>query len=45
MVKLVLFDVDGTQGGAGIEAFQKALATEFNATDGFETLKFAGRHG
>jgi phosphoglycolate phosphatase-like HAD superfamily hydrolase len=46
MVELVLFDIDGTlvrTGGAGIEAFRKVFATEFNARDGFETLKFAGR--
>lgn len=46
MVKLVLFDIDGTlvrTGGAGIEAFRKVFATEFQARDGFEKLKFAGR--
>jgi phosphoglycolate phosphatase len=46
MVKLVLFDIDGTlvrTGGAGIEAFRKVFATEFGATDEFEKLKFAGR--
>jgi phosphoglycolate phosphatase len=46
MVKLVLFDIDGTlvrTGGAGIEAFRRVFITEFNATDGFEKLKFAGR--
>lgn len=46
MVKLVLFDIDGTlvrTGGAGIEAFRKVFIAEFNATDGFEKLKFAGR--
>lgn len=46
MIELVLFDIDGTlvrTGGAGIEAFRKVFATEFNARDGFETLKFAGR--
>jgi phosphoglycolate phosphatase-like HAD superfamily hydrolase len=46
MVELVLFDIDGTlvrTGGAGIEAFRKVFATEFQATDGFEKLKFAGR--
>jgi phosphoglycolate phosphatase len=45
-VELVLFDIDGTlvrTGGEGIEAFRKVFATEFNATDGFEMLKFAGR--
>src|SRR5215471_15199409 len=46
MVRLVLFDIDGTlvrTGGAGVKAFAKVFATEFNATDGFEKLKFAGR--
>jgi phosphoglycolate phosphatase-like HAD superfamily hydrolase len=46
MVKLVLFDIDGTlvhTGGAGIKAFAKAFATEFNAPNGVERIKFAGR--
>ena len=46
MVRLVLFDIDGTlvrTGGAGVKAFAKTFATEFNAVDGFEQLKFAGR--
>jgi phosphoglycolate phosphatase len=46
MVKLVLFDIDGTlvrTGGAGVEAFRRVFITEFKATDGFEKLKFAGR--
>jgi len=46
MVRLVLFDIDGTlirTGGAGVKAFRKVFATEFGATDGFERLKFAGR--
>ncbi|HTV39567.1 MAG TPA: HAD family hydrolase [Candidatus Sulfotelmatobacter sp.] len=46
MVELVLFDIDGTlvrTGGAGIEAFRKVFAAEFQAMDGFEKLKFAGR--
>ena len=46
MVRLVLFDIDGTlirTGGAGVQAFAKVFATEFNAVDGFERLKFAGR--
>ena len=46
MVRLVLFDIDGTlvrTGGAGVKAFAKTFATEFNAVDGFERLKFAGR--
>ena len=46
MVRLVLFDIDGTlvhTGGAGVKAFAKVFATEFGAYDGFERLKFAGR--
>ena len=46
MVRLVLFDIDGTlvhTGGAGVKAFAKVFATEFGAADGFERLKFAGR--
>jgi phosphoglycolate phosphatase len=46
MVRLILFDIDGTlirTGGAGVKAFAKVFATEFNAIDGFERLKFAGR--
>jgi phosphoglycolate phosphatase len=46
MVRLVLFDIDGTlvrTGGAGVKAFTKVFTTEFGATDHFERLKFAGR--
>ena len=46
MVRLVLFDVDGTlirTGGAGLKAFERAFATEFNLRDGVERLSFAGR--
>ncbi len=46
MFRLVLFDIDGTlvrTGGAGVRAFAKVFETEFNAVDGFERLKFAGR--
>src|SRR5438309_5887495 len=46
MVRLVLFDIDGTlirTGGAGVKAFAQVFATEFNAVDGFERLKFGGR--
>lgn len=46
MVKLVLFDIDGTlvrTGRAGVKAFAKAFATEFGLHDGSERLKFAGR--
>jgi phosphoglycolate phosphatase len=46
MVRLVLFDIDGTlihTGGAGVKAFGKVFSTEFGVCDGFERLKFAGR--
>jgi phosphoglycolate phosphatase-like HAD superfamily hydrolase len=46
MVRLVLFDIDGTlvhTGGAGVKAFAKVFATEFGARDHFERLKFSGR--
>jgi phosphoglycolate phosphatase len=46
MVRLVFFDVDGTlvhTGRAGSQAFAKTFATEFNAHDGVERIKFAGR--
>jgi len=46
MVRLVLFDIDGTlvrTGGAGVKAFARAFATEFSMANGFERLKFAGR--
>lgn len=46
MVRLVLFDIDGTlvhTGGAGIKAFAKVFATEFGAHNGVEKMKFAGR--
>jgi len=46
MVRLVLFDVDGTlvhTGRAGSRAFAQTLATEFNAHNGTEKVRFAGR--
>jgi phosphoglycolate phosphatase-like HAD superfamily hydrolase len=46
MLKLVLFDIDGTllhTGGAGVKAFARAFAVEFGLNDGSEKLKFAGR--
>src|SRR5450759_2706121 len=46
MIRLVLFDIDGTlvhTGGAGMEAFRQTFAEEFKARDGIEKLKFAGR--
>jgi phosphoglycolate phosphatase len=46
MVRLVLFDIDGTlvhTGGVGIKAFARAFATEFGVHEGADQLKFAGR--
>ena len=46
MVRLVLFDVDGTlirTGGAGVKAFAKTFVSEFKVADGVERLRFAGR--
>jgi phosphoglycolate phosphatase-like HAD superfamily hydrolase len=46
MIRLVLFDIDGTliqTGGAGMKAFARTFATEFNLANGTEHLKFAGR--
>jgi phosphoglycolate phosphatase-like HAD superfamily hydrolase len=46
MVRLVLFDIDGTlvhTGHAGTQAFAKTFATEFNLHHGSEKIKFAGR--
>jgi phosphoglycolate phosphatase-like HAD superfamily hydrolase len=46
MIRLVLFDIDGTlvhTGGAGIKAFARALATEFGVADGTARVKFSGR--
>jgi phosphoglycolate phosphatase len=46
MVRLVLFDVDGTlirTGGAGVKAFARTFAAEFKVADGVQRLKFAGR--
>ncbi len=46
MVRLVLFDIDGTlinTGGAGMKAFGRTFATVFNIANGSERLRFAGR--
>ena len=46
MVKLVLFDIDGTlihSGGAGVRAFALAFAEEFGIPDGTQRLRFCGR--
>src|SRR5882762_4618866 len=46
MVRLVLFDIDGTliqTGGAGEKAFARVCASEFNQRNGAARLHFAGR--
>ncbi len=46
MVRLVLFDIDGTllhTGGAGRKAFREALNTAFGIPNGTEGIEFAGR--
>ncbi len=47
MIRLVLFDIDGTlirTGGAVVaKAFGKVFETEFGVLIGFDRLKFAGR--
>jgi phosphoglycolate phosphatase len=46
MVRLILFDIDGTlirSGGAGVQAFAGAFAAEFGIVDGVERIVFAGR--
>jgi phosphoglycolate phosphatase-like HAD superfamily hydrolase len=46
MVRLVLFDIDGTlihTGGAGEQAFARVCASEFHIPNGAECLHFAGR--
>lgn len=46
MIRLVLFDIDGTlirTAGAGREAFARVAETEFAVPDGMADLAFAGR--
>src|SRR5262245_12025525 len=46
MIRLVLFDIDGTliqTSGAGEKAFARVFANLFGVADGTEKLKFAGR--
>jgi phosphoglycolate phosphatase len=46
MVRLVLFDIDGTlirSGGAGVRAFEQTFAEVFNLPEATRRLKFAGR--
>ncbi len=46
MVRLVLFDVDGTlvhTGRAGSRAFGKTIASEFQAPESVEKIRFGGR--
>ena len=46
MIRLVLFDIDGTlirTGGAGVKAFERAFQSEFGVPQGTERIHFAGR--
>jgi phosphoglycolate phosphatase len=46
MIRLVLFDIDGTlvhTGRAGVKAFAKVFESEFGLVDGLERIKFGGR--
>ncbi len=46
MIRLVLFDIDGTlilTGGAGMKAFAEAFAEEFDLPRATESMEFAGR--
>src|SRR5271165_1667228 len=46
MIRLVLFDIDGTlvhTGGAGTKAFSKTFSHVFGLHHGAERMKFAGR--
>jgi phosphoglycolate phosphatase len=46
VVKLVLFDIDGTlirTGGAGVKAFEETFAEVFSLPEATKTLHFAGR--
>src|ERR1700710_2154648 len=46
MVKLVLFDIDGTllhTNAVGLRAFERTLEMHFKVTNGIAGLKFAGR--
>ena len=46
MVKLVLFDIDGTlirSGGAGVQAFERTFTEVFGMKEATRRMKFAGR--
>lgn len=46
MIKLVLFDIDGTlirSGGAGVRAFEKTFTEIFGLKEATKRMKFAGR--
>lgn len=46
MVRLILFDIDGTlirSGGAGVRAFERTFAEVFGLSKATSTLKFSGR--
>jgi phosphoglycolate phosphatase len=46
VIRLVLFDIDGTlvrTGGAGVKAFERTFASEFNLPKATREISFAGR--
>ena len=46
MIRLVLFDIDGTlirSGGAGVKAFERTFVLEFGIRDATRNVSFAGR--
>jgi phosphoglycolate phosphatase len=46
VIRVVLFDIDGTlvrTGGAGVRAFERTFASQFNAPDATRHVQFAGR--
>jgi phosphoglycolate phosphatase-like HAD superfamily hydrolase len=46
MIRLVLFDIDGTlirTGGAGVKAFERTFALEFGVREATRGIEFAGR--
>ena len=47
MIRLVLFDIDGTlilTGGAGMKAFAESFAAEFDLPHATETMEFRRPH-
>ena len=46
LVRLALFDIDGTlirTKGVGVQAFYRAMASEFGVVDGYGKIRFGGR--